>query len=76
MMQEQVEKVRAETKAVQESIGRAEAILNGVGKGDQVEVRLSVMDEDGLYAERKRKKRREGADKRVWEILEKEVGNL
>ncbi len=74
MMQEQVEKVRAETKDVRDSVQRAGEMLEGVGKGRDSEGRMVTGDQDEMYPERKRRKREEAAERRVWEVLDKEVG--
>ncbi len=74
MMQEQVEKVRAETKDVRDSVQRAGEMLEGLGKGQESEGGIIVGDQDELYPERRKKKRREAADRRVWEALERELG--
>lgn len=76
MMEQQVEKVRAETKAVRESMGRAREVIEGIGKGEASEGQTnSAVSLDARGGE-KRRRRREGGDKRVWEVLEREVGRL
>jgi len=75
MMQEQVEKVRAETRDVRDSVQRAGEVLEGLGKGQESEGRMVTGDQDEMYPERKRRKRKEAAERRVWEVLEKEVGH-
>lgn len=73
MMQEQVEQVRAETKAVRQSVERAERMLEGLAQSEnrQNQGVLDVKDE-----EPKRKNRVESSDKRVWEILHQETGHV
>ncbi len=73
MMQEQVEKVRAETRDVRESVQKAGEMLEELGKGQESEGLTGRGDQDEMYPERKRKKRKEAAERRVWEVLEKEV---
>jgi len=74
MMQEQVERVRAETRDVRDSVQRAEEMLEGLGKGQESGGLTGSGDQDEMYPERRRKKRREAAERRVWEVLEEEVG--
>ena len=76
MMQEQVEKVRAETKAVRESMERAREVVDGIGREDRTEEERMKVDKDEAFAERRKKKRREVNDRKVWEVLEREVGRL
>ncbi|KAL6714420.1 Mediator of RNA polymerase II transcription subunit 7 [Lecanora helva] len=72
MMEEQVEKVRGETKAVRESMERANDVLD---KLRREEGHSSLLETTKHESARNRKKRRkEDTEKRVWEVLEKEVG--
>ena len=73
MMQEQVEQVRAETKAVRESVQRAEWMLKGLAQGEsrQHQGALDVKNDAP-----KKKNRVENSDKTVWEILHREVGHV
>ncbi len=75
MMQEQVEKVRAETKDVRDSVQKAGGMLEELGKGQESEGLTGRGEQDETYPERRRKKRREAAERRVWEVLGKEVGH-
>lgn len=75
MMEEQVAKVRAETKAVRESVGRAREVLEGLGK----EEGGGGLDAGGRYGARKEERgwrRKRDSDRRVWEVLEREVGRI
>ena len=73
MMEEQLATVRGETKSVRESVERARGVMEGLGKQER--------DGDGI-AERKdtekdrRKKMEERKTKRIWEVLEREVGSI
>ena len=72
MMEEQVEKVRTETRAVQESVERAREVLEGLGK---VNADAELVDK-GASREVQRdqkKRRRENLDRRVWEVLKQEL---
>lgn len=73
MMEEQLETVRAETRSVRESVERARGVMEGLGKQDQDEDRLT----DGKGAEgNRRKTTEERKSKRIWEVLEREVGSV
>ena len=71
-----MEKVRAETKAVRESMERAREVVDGIGRGDRTEEERMKVDKDEAFAERRKKKRREVNDRKVWEVLERDVGRL
>lgn len=75
MFEEQLERVRGETKGVGEAVGRARDIVEElVRKG------AGGVDDDGKGDVGKgvegRKKRREWEDKRMWEVLENDVGGF
>lgn len=75
MMEEQVKKIKGETEAVSESVGRAREVVEGLGKGVDGEGKETRIGE----RESEREKRRrigEKKDKMVWEVLEREVGRL
>ena len=65
-----MEKVRGETKAVQESMERAREVLEDLGKGggDAEHFQQGSSKE----VQRDKKRRREDVDRRVWEVFEKE----
>lgn len=74
MLEEQVERVRGETEGIGEAVGRAREVVEvlekeAVGGSGGGEGR----DEGGVEG---RERRRERGDKRVWEVLEREVGRL
>lgn len=73
MMGEQLETVRGETRSVRESVKRARGAMEGLGKQNQDEDRMA----DGKDAEDKRRKQtEERKTKRLWEVLEREVGSV
>ena len=75
MMEDQVMKIKGETEAVRESVGRARGVVEELGKGDEgVEKNGKIGGmENGDEKGRRVNERRE---KRVWEVLEREVGRL
>lgn len=75
MMEEQVEKVRAETKAVRESVGRARGVLEGLGREEGVGG-LDAGRRHGALEEERKWRRKQDSDRRVWEVLEREVGGI
>lgn len=75
MMEEQVEKVRAETKAVRESVARAREFIEGLGK-EEVEGAMDVGRNYGTQKEEGRRRRRQDSNKKLWEVLEREVGRM
>lgn len=73
MIKEQLETVSEETKAVRESVERAREVVKGlrkegVGGGE-------VGGEEGVKGKERRRGKPDG-DRRVWEVLEKEVGRI
>lgn len=73
MMEEQLSTVRRETRSVRESVERARGVMEGLGKQE--------LDGDGMGdgkdAEKERRKKMEARKtKRIWEVLEREVGNI
>ncbi len=75
MMEEQVEKVRAETKAVRESVARAREFIEGLGK-EEVEGVMDVGRNYGTQKEEGKQRRRQDSNKKLWEVLEREVGRI
>lgn len=75
MMEQQIEKVRGETKAVQESVGRAREVIEGLEKEEKTQDLDTGRVREVPKEERKRK-RRQGEEIRVWEVLEREVGRI
>ena len=73
MMEEQLGTVRGETKSVKESVERARGVMEGLGKGEQDGDGVG----DGEGREKDRRKRvEERKTKRLWEVLEREVGSI
>lgn len=73
MMEEQLGTVRGETRSVRESVERARGVMEGLGKQEQEGDRMA----DGKDAEKdRRKKMEERKTKRIWEVLEREVGSI
>ncbi|KAI9873789.1 MAG: Mediator of RNA polymerase II transcription subunit 7 [Pleopsidium flavum] len=71
MMEEQVERCRGEVKGVREMREKVEGILEGLGRGGAVGEEGVEVEE---VEERKGRRRRE-EDRRVWEALERELGD-
>ncbi len=73
MMEEQLETVRGETRSVRESVERAKGVMEGLGKQDPEQDRMADRkDAEG----NRRKTMEERKTKRIWEILEREVGSV
>lgn len=76
MLEEQLERVKGETKGIGEAVERARGVIEELSKEGAGGV---SDDRKGGSRERSvegRKVRREWEDKRVWEVLEKEVGGI
>ena len=73
MLEEQLERVKGETKGIGEAVERARGVIEelskegagGVDDGSKGCLRKSVEE---------RERRRVWEDKRVWEVLEREIG--
>ena len=73
MMEEQLETVRGETRSVKDSVERARGVMQGLEKQAQDQDRMA----DGKDAESNRRKNmEERKTRRIWEILEREVGSV
>ena len=70
MLEEQLERVRGETKAVGEAVGRAKEVVETLGKEDQGAVETDQLRETVSHGIR----REQNVEKRVWKVLEREVG--
>ncbi len=75
MLEEQLERVRGETRGVGEAVGRAREVVEELSKEGPGDVNDGKVDL-GKSIEERRVSRREWGDKRVCEVLEKEVGGL
>lgn len=72
MLEEQLERVRGETKGIGEAVGRARGVVDQLAKEG-----AGGVDDDGMgKSVESRKSRGEWEDKRIWKILEKEVGGF
>ena len=75
MLEEQLERVRGETKGIWEAVGRARAVIEVLSKEG-----AGGVDDDSKGDLREsvggRRMRREWEDKKVWEVLEKEMGGI
>ncbi len=70
MLEEQLERVRGETKAVGEAVGRAKEVVETLGKEDQGGVEMDQLREAVSHGIR----REQSVEKRIWKVLEREVG--
>ncbi len=70
MLEEQLERVRGETKAVGEAVGRAKEVVETLGKEDQGGVEMDQLREAVSHGTR----REQNVEKRIWKLLEREVG--
>ena len=72
MLEEQLERVKGETKGIGEAVERAKGVIEELSKDG-----AGGVDDDGKGDLRKsveeRERRRVWEDKRVWEVLEREV---
>ena len=76
MMEEQVRKVRGETEMVGQSVERAREVVKGLGEGKE-EVGMKEGRKDVDYGERESRRAKDGVgEKRVWEVVEREVGRF
>lgn len=73
MLEEQLERVRGETKEVGEAVGRAKEVVETLGSEEQG-VRQGV--EMDLFREpmRRRSRKEQNVEKQVWRVLERELG--
>lgn len=76
MLEEQLERVRGETKGVGEAVGRAKDVIETLGKedrgvGEQGMGMDQIRDSTGWKT---RKEQR--TERRVWEVLERELGKF
>ena len=73
MLEEQLERVKGETKGIGEAVERARGVIEELSKEG-----AGGVDDESKGSLRKsveeRERRRLWEDKRVWEVLEREVG--
>lgn len=71
MMEEQIEKVRGETRAVRESVGSAREVVEGLGRGGE-----GVEDVGGRVGKDGGKRQMNTGERRIWELLDRDVGRI
>lgn len=76
MLEEQLERVRGETKGVGEAVGRAREVVETLGKEGQngTHQDLGTNKMRGAVVQQSTKEQR--MEKRTWEVLEREVGRI
>ncbi|MCJ1364487.1 Mediator of RNA polymerase II transcription subunit 7 [Acarospora aff. strigata] len=72
MMEEQVERCRAEVRGIRQVRGKVKGILDGLKESSVVG--MEEVGEKEMEGEQRRR-RREEEDRRVWEALERELGD-
>lgn len=74
MLEEQLERVKGETKGVGEAVGRAREVVETLGREEQGDVGQGVGM--GLLREpvRRGSRKQQNVDKQIWRVLEREVG--
>ena len=73
MLEEQLERVKSETKEVGEAVGRAKEVVETLGREEQV-VRQGVGTDHFGEPMRRRIRKEQNVEKRVWRVLERELG--
>ena len=76
MLEEQFEKVKGETKGIGEAVGRAKEVIEMLGKEDQEGVGQAMETGQGQGSLGQRRRKEELMEKRIWEVLEKEVRGI
>lgn len=71
MMEEQIEKVRGETRAVRESVGSAREVVEGLGRDGE-----GVEDVGGRVGKDGGKRQMNTGERRIWELLDRDVGRI
>ena len=76
MLEEQLERVRGETKGVGEAVGRAREVIETLGKEGQkgTDQDLETDKMHGAVIQQSTKEQR--MEKRTWEVLGREVGRI
>ena len=79
MMEEQVKSIKAESERVRESVGRAKEVVEGISK-DGLEIqegqRVGNMPFTGPSDLDIRKRKRLDKEKRMWQVIEREVAKV
>ena len=73
MLEEQLERVRAETKGVGEAVERAKEVVKTLGKEDQGVRQGGATDRLRQHVSQGSMKAQD-VDRRIWKVLEREVG--
>ena len=76
MLEEQLERVRGETRRVREAVGRAKEVVETMGKEVQGGVGRGGGSEQLRESLNHGSRKEELMEKRIWEILEKDTGRL
>lgn len=76
MMEEQRRLVREETEHVKVSVEKARGVLEGLKMQRGMGIGGAVLEDPKLGDGEGRRKRKWEREKRVWEVIEKEVGRL
>lgn len=73
MLEEQLERVRGETKGIGEAVGRAKEVIETLGREDRGGVEQGSEPEirDSLMQGRRKE---QVMEKKMWEVLERELG--
>ena len=76
MLEEQLERVRGETRGVREAVGRAKEVIETLGKEDRGGVGRGGEAEQLRESLNHGSRKEELMEKRIWEVLEKDTGRL
>ena len=73
MLEEQLGRVRGETKEVGEAVGRAKEVVETLGREEQG-LRQGVGTDHFREPMRRRSRKEQNVEKQVWRVLERELG--
>ena len=76
MLEEQLQRVRGETKGIGEAVGRAREVVERLGKEDREGGDLDVITDKMRRSGDRQDSKEQRMEKRTWEVLEREVGRL
>ena len=76
MLEEQLERVRGETKGIGEAVGRAKEVIETLGKEDREGVERGLETDKIRDALVQGRRKEQVVEKKMWEVLEREVGGL
>lgn len=74
MLEEQLERVRGETRGIGEAVERAKEVVETLGKEDQDGVGRGVETDQIREAVSQGSRKEQNMEKRIWTVLEREVG--